>query len=318
MYDADGDILRHRDGRDAVCDNQSVTLFEERISDDEVAVTELQYDSWGSYNRIVYPEGEGGVRYAVEYVYDLNVGHANIAEVTEYDFDSQDEVDVFLDYEADTDPAPLRTGMTSTATFDWSSGKVESRTDANENTTSYTYDDLARLTSISNPLQADAVTFEYHPSAPGYGYAIARHADAFNDDPIETVQFADGIGRITQQKRDARVVNAQGVPAEGRVVSGAVVYDLFGHEVEVYRPTFDTVAQTVYETATSPVTTKTTHEFNLLDQETRQTEPDARVTTTSYGFGDAELGGDGVAVQKAASTRPPRTCDDDLHRHPWQ
>ncbi|SIN86106.1 toxin TcdB middle/N-terminal domain-containing protein [Agromyces cerinus] len=304
MYDSDGEILRQRDGRDSVCDNQSVTLLEERISADEVAVTELQYDSWGSYNRIVYPEGEGGVRYAVEYIYDTNVGHANIAEVSEYDFDSQDEVDVFLDYEPDTDPDPLRTGMTSTATFDWSSGKVASRTDANDNTTSYTYDDLSRLASISNPLQAGAVTFEYHPSAPGYGYAIARHADAFNADPIETVQFADGIGRITQQKRDARTVNAQGVALEGRVVSGAVVYDLFGHEAEVYRPTFDTVAQTVYETATSPAPTKTTHEFNLLDQETVQTEPGARVTATTYGFGDAELSGHGVDVQQAVSTDP--------------
>lgn len=308
QYDSDGGILRHRDGRDAVCDNQSVTLLKERISDSEVAVTELQYDSWGSYNRIVYPEGEGDVRYAVEYVYDLDVGHANIAEVTEYDFDSQDEVDVFLDYDADTDPVPLRTGMTSTATFDWKSGKVESRTDASDNTTTYTYDDLARLASISNPLQADAVTFEYHPSAPGYGYAIARHADVFNDDPIETVQFADGIGRITQQKRDARVVSTQGTVADGRVVSAAVVYDMFGHEAEVYRPTFDTVAQTVYETATSSASTKTVYEFNLLDQETKQTQPGdqpgGRVTTTAYGFGDAELAGAQASVMRAVSTDP--------------
>ncbi|MFF2275959.1 SpvB/TcaC N-terminal domain-containing protein [Agromyces sp. NPDC058126] len=304
VTDANGDVLRQRDGRDAVCDNQSVTHLEERISDGEKAVTELQYDSWGSYNRIVYPEGEGGVRYAVEYVYDTNVGHANIAEVSEYDFDSQSEVDVFLDYEADTDPAPLRTGLTSTATFDWRSGKVESRTDANDNTTSYAYDDLARLASIGNALQADAVTFEYHPNAPGYGYAIARHADAFNDDPIETVQFADGIGRITQQKRDARVVNAQGVPADGRVVSGAVVYDVFGHAVETYRPTFDTVAQTAYATATSAASTKTVREFNLLDQETKQTEPGARTTTTAYGFGQAQVAGHAASVMKAVSTDP--------------
>ncbi|MCD5345786.1 SpvB/TcaC N-terminal domain-containing protein [Agromyces sp. S2-1-8] len=304
VFDSDGNVMRQRDGRDAVCDNQSVTHLEERISDTETAVTELQYDSWGSYNRIVYPEGEGGVRYAVEYVYDTNVGHANIAEVTEYDFDSQDEVDVFLDYEADTDPVPLRTGMTSTATFDWASGAVASRTDANGNTTSYTYDGLGRPASISNPLQADAVTFEYHPNAPAYGYAIARHADRFNDDPIETVQFADGTGRITQQKRDARVVDAQGVPADGRVVSGAVVYDVFGHEVETYRPTFDTVAQTTYETATSDVATKTVREVNLLDQETLQTEPGARTTTTTYGFGDAEVAGHEASVMRAVSTDP--------------
>ncbi len=304
VYGGDGEILRQRDGHDSLCDNSSATRLEERISDSEVAVTELQYDAWGSYNRIVHPEGADGVRYAVEYVFDADTGHAHIGEVTEYDFDSQDEVEVFLDYDAATAPAPLRTGLTSTATFDWSSGYVKNRTDANGNTTSYRYDDLGRLASISNPLQADVVTFEYHPSAPDYGYAVARHVDDFNADPIETVQFADGIGRITQQKRDARVVDAQGLATDGRVVSAAVVYDVFGNEVQVYRPTFDTVAQTTYETAASPIETKTVYEFNLLDQETKQTLPDDRVTTTEYAFGTVDLGQAATSVQKAVSTDP--------------
>ena len=87
-----------------------------------------------------------------------------------------------------------------------------------------------------------------------------------------------------------------------------VVRAAFGHEVEVYRPTFDTVAQTVYETATSAASTKSVYEFNLLDQETKQTlpgdTPGGRVTTTAYGFGDAQLAGTPVSVMKAASTDP--------------
>lgn len=310
VTDAGGDILRQRDGRGALCDNQSVTHLEEWIDDSTIAETDLTYDAWGSYDRIVYPEGVGGVRYAVEYVWDENVGHANIAQVTEYDFTSQDEtdtpneIDAFMDEELGTVPTPLRTGLTSTATFDPSTGQVASRTDANGQTTSYAYDHLGRIQTIDNPLQDDVVSFEYHPSDPAYGYAIARHADTFNDDPIETVQFADGIGRITQQKRDARVVDAQGVPAVGRVVSGAVVYDVFGHEVEVYRPTFDTVAQTVYETATSDASTKTVSEFSLLDQVTKRVEPGDRVTTTAYGFGAAQVAGSNATVQRAASTDP--------------
>ena len=48
------------------------------------AETELTYDAWGSYDRIVYPVGPNGRRYAVQYVWDLD-GHAKIAQVTEYD-----------------------------------------------------------------------------------------------------------------------------------------------------------------------------------------------------------------------------------------
>ena len=53
--------LRYRDGRPNLCDNSSVTFLKELIDgppDDSgtYAVTQLQYDDWGSYDRIVYPD----------------------------------------------------------------------------------------------------------------------------------------------------------------------------------------------------------------------------------------------------------------------
>ncbi|GAG19903.1 unnamed protein product, partial [marine sediment metagenome] len=46
---SDKRVYRHRDGRTDICDNASVTLLHEDIGDGEVAVTQLNYDEWGSY-----------------------------------------------------------------------------------------------------------------------------------------------------------------------------------------------------------------------------------------------------------------------------
>ena len=63
-----------------------MTHLEEDLGNGQVASTELTYDAWGSYDRIVYPVGGNGRRYSVQYVWDLD-GHANIGQVTEYDLD---------------------------------------------------------------------------------------------------------------------------------------------------------------------------------------------------------------------------------------
>jgi RHS repeat-associated protein len=101
VRDADGNLLRHRDGAPAVCDNTSVTYLEEMVKegtpDEEptFAVTQLAYDDWGSYNRIVYPEGKHGQSYAVFYVYDEK-RKADVARVTDLSLDA-DQVAEFLD-----------------------------------------------------------------------------------------------------------------------------------------------------------------------------------------------------------------------------
>ena len=80
IRDAAGDLLRYRDARSAVCNNTSVTYVQEMIeagptiADSTFAVTELTYDKYGSYDRIVYPEDADGLHYAVHYVYDPERG----------------------------------------------------------------------------------------------------------------------------------------------------------------------------------------------------------------------------------------------------
>ena len=141
VTDAAGTVLRHRDGKQALCDNSSVTLLRELISgtpeDGEFAETELAYDEWGSYDRIVYPEAENGRHYTVQYQYDPT-RHSNVADVAEFDL-TADQVRALIDCDltpgqsaggpADPEdpcttmsvPAdPDAIGLVTTATFDGS------------------------------------------------------------------------------------------------------------------------------------------------------------------------------------------------------
>ena len=321
---------RHRDGRGSVCDNASMTHLEETINgSDDIAETELTYDEWGSYDRIVYPAQDAsndpgqpaldltpvteeciytpypdteGPRYAVRYVYDES-RHSNIASVTEYDL-GPDSVQSFL-----CDGTLLADGvegLTSTATFNGPAGRVASRTDANGNTTTYTYDSLARISTISSPRPQDTdplVEYEYHPTNAAYAYAKASHLDIFNDgDTIDTYTFIDGIGRTTQTKRDARLFQGAGMPPlEGRSVSGATNFDALGRAYEQYVPSQETAAPTTYNTTTAaPVETTA---WDLQDRPVTITAagtPDPRVT--GFVYSSAVI--DGATVFATEVTEP--------------
>ena len=61
----------------------NVLWFSQRVLK-EAGVTDLTYDPWGSYDRIVYPADSNGNRYAVKYVYDDDE-HNHVAKTTEYE-----------------------------------------------------------------------------------------------------------------------------------------------------------------------------------------------------------------------------------------
>ncbi|GAA1060582.1 SpvB/TcaC N-terminal domain-containing protein [Agromyces bracchium] len=316
---------REVDGSLDLCNNQSVTrLVESTDGSGAVAITELQYDPWGSYDRIVNPEDANGIRYAVEYVWDED-RHSDIAQTTEFDF-TDDEAQVFLDYEDDTTPVAEREGLTSTATFDPIAGKVRTRTDGGGLVTGYAYDSLARLIRIDNPKACGVVEFTYAPNAAGYSYGTAAHLDdpsapkpdRSQADPcapptpappkpasIDTVQFVDGLGRVIQTKRDARVTDASGQAVETRIVSGRIVADPLGRTAEEYRSTVDTAASATEFEDGAPATPKTTTEWDLLDRETLRVEPSltkpgGRDTATAYGFDVV----DGITVMTATESDP--------------
>ncbi|MCU0508491.1 MAG: hypothetical protein MUC34_08820 [Anaerolineae bacterium] len=297
-------IYRQRDGRGALCDNASVTHLEETIGNGQVAETELTYDAWGSYDRIVYPLGQNGRRYAVQYVWDLD-GHANIGQVTEYDLDPS-AVDNFLG--DGLQPGDLYTeGLTSVATFDTLSNRVATRTDANGNVVNYTYDALGRLASVSSPVPTDPqplVTFEYFVK-PNDPHAVARHYDAFHPgDTIDTAAFADGVGRVVQTQSDATLYNAAGQPTTvGMIVSGATFFDALGRPYQQYNPTRGIVPLGTFETNSPLPDTKYTETvFDLWDLPNIVTAPGNRVTTIAYEYG--QVGGAGPVLYRTTETAP--------------
>lgn len=289
VKDVDGNVLRYRDGSTDLCLNSVPIHLEERIDDGAVAVTDLRFDAWGNYDRIIYPENAAGERYTVEYVYDAD-RHTDIGSVT----DSY--------------------GLTATASYS-TAGRVTERLDANGNATRYTYDPFGRLATVrapdeQSPGSPPTVAYEYFPSAPEYGYATARHHDRFNPgDTIDTVAFVDGIGRVTQTKHDADIV--AGDPADladdRMLVSGAVEFDALGREVKQWFPTVEPVGTIgSYKFDADPYPPRTTT-YTLLDQVSRLSVPNEgdddtvdgdspHVTTTAYSFGTTDAVPEGLFV----------------------
>jgi len=302
-------VYRHRDGHRDLCDNASVTHLEETIGDGATpAETDLFYDAWGSYDRIVYPVGENGKRYAVQYKWDPD-GHANIAQTTEYDL-SPDAVEDFLGDGLTAGDEYIK-GVTSSATFDPLSGYVASRTDANTNKTTYSYDPLGRIASVTDALSAPhpLVTYTYG-LADGRSVAVAHHYDSTHpSDTIDTAVFVDGLDRTVQSQRDAAVFDTAGAPAKvGKIISGHTEYDALGRAVTQYRPVWrsggvGTIADDLDLGSDGKVTTlHTDTDYDLWDEPVQVTEPGNRVTTLDYEY--AQVAAAGPTVFQTSSTVP--------------
>jgi RHS repeat-associated protein len=324
--DASKVTYRHRDGHAAICDNSSVTQLDESAGDGSVSTTLLSYDQWGSYNRIVYPVGENGKSYAVQYTYDPDVGHANVAIVHEFQLSADDVTALMGDDYVNSVPDPATSlagslGLTTTATFDPLSGRVASTTDPNGLLTRYLYDAFNRIISVSSPRAASdppLVTYSYDLSSPGNAKAVAHNYDLFHpNDPIDTVAFVDGNGRVTQNKRDAALAAATaGQPAVvGAVVSGHVDYDALGRPIREYNPTAGAGTFTSFDStvpaADAKVTTSTYDAFDRLLQTVEPSRPDCsptttacRLTTWTYDF--AQVNGSGPRLFRTTQVDPAK------------
>ncbi|MGW5237402.1 toxin TcdB middle/N-terminal domain-containing protein [Monashia sp. NPDC004114] len=298
IRDANGAVLRHRDGSQDLCDNSSVTLLRELVSGTIVggsyAETRLAYDAWGSYNRIIEPRGENGKHYAVLYRYDPD-RRSDVARVTEYELAPAD-LDAFLgvddtettdQFDPQLSPASDQ-GLETSATFDGPSGQVASRTDSNGQTTSYSYDALGRPASTTFA-DGGRVLLDYDASNPAYAVATARNSDQFHPGEfIETVSFADGIGRRTQQKQEIDVFAGFDQPVRhGFAVSGTIDYDALGRVVREAQPTFGAYADGPTFTPPSASTPATTRTWDLRDRMLSETLPGDRTTSSAY---DAQAG----------------------------
>ncbi|WP_437732812.1 SpvB/TcaC N-terminal domain-containing protein [Sorangium sp. So ce1335] len=187
-------------------------------------------------------------------------------------------------------------------------GAVAQETDVNGQTIAYGYDDFGRLTGVWGPhdlTEAQALPVDCTPSkvwsedeldgqgepAVGFEYALqpdqttavpawarTSHKDAEHpDDPIVTVTFADGLGRVIQTKKDLERDTGTGTEV-GMTVSGAVVFDALGRVVEQGQPVFSAEPDTTF-TAVELVRS-TRFEHDVLSRTRLVEVPDPKAART--------------------------------------
>ena len=306
VYAPEGSVLRSREGRNAYCDNNSVTVQREALTlagggVDTYAETRLTYDQWGSYNRIVMPPDADGKRYAVRYVYD-DVNHASVGTVTDFevvgsgDPDGTDPEDTTRRLiEDDEDPTGQAVGLTSQAVFDGPTGRVKERTDANGNTTSYTYDAYSRVRTITSP-DGGVATFGYHPDDVQYPYATVMHTDEFNPGTtIDTATYVDGSGRITGRKRDALVHDpVSGVSGAGFAAEGGSDVDGLGRTIHQWKPFLQVgsgLDDYTVDVSNPTIDKSTVTTYDVLDRALSERGSNGATTLTAYGFDSPTLHG---------------------------
>ncbi|MHA6525880.1 SpvB/TcaC N-terminal domain-containing protein [Tessaracoccus sp. G1721] len=298
--DAEGDsvLLRERLAPKGMCDNAAPLEIEELVSPGVYATTTMVFNQFGDYGLVMAPEDAQGNRYTVRYTYDAD-RHTDIAEVSEFDVPAANAAAVLSGGPNASNSTP---GVSSSATFDPLSGNVASRTDANGAVREFSYDELGRIVTASavKPPSVPGpapllVTYEYHATADDYAYAVARHVDELDGNPtpaatdaagldatatIDTIVFVDGMGRVRQTKRDARILTGS-APVAGRQVSDTVEFDPLARPVVTYGPTADPGPAAAFSAAASggARTVVTWTSYDLLEQ---VVEPGNRVSTYEY------------------------------------
>ncbi|WP_436791207.1 SpvB/TcaC N-terminal domain-containing protein [Yinghuangia sp. YIM S10712] len=284
-----GTLMRRRSST-VDCANGDTTQVRADLADATAAVTDLAYFPDGNLRTVTDPPNHQGRRYRLDYTYDPVV-HTHIATVT--------------------DSFALRSQTTTDLRF----GRPGTVTDTNGQSTHTAYDAAGRPSDVTGPYESGTgrptIAFEYHPDAP-VPYAVTRHIDrqadnTVRDDTLDTIAFADGLGRIVQTKKDTALhTGPDTAPADAMTVSGSVVFDFLGRPIRQYHPVSEpkSATNTTFDTAVDTVAPTVSH-YDVLDRITRTDLPDATHTETAYAFGP----------DRAGDTRF-RTTDTDANGHP--
>jgi len=265
-----GTVMRHSE-QTVDCATGNVTEVRQFLADGTAAVTDMTYNPDGNLATLTNPANANGQRYQVSYQYDPTVS-TYVTQTT----------DSF--------------GLTSTATADLRFGTSQSQTDANGNTTSYTFDEFGRETSVTGPYQQGTgiatITFEYHPDA-AIPWAITHNADVFRGPgaTIDTVTFIDGLKRTIQTKKSTAIfTGASSAPQDEMVVSGQVSFDFLGRNTATTYPVTEPLGTPGVYNTTVDSQRPTRFTYDVLDRQTSITQPDGTTTRTTYGFGPDRSG----------------------------
>ena len=262
------------------------------------SVYNFAYDGFGNVQTYVDPTG-----YTLQYTYDPTVETHQI-RVDDKSF-----------------------GYFSTASYDLRFGTLAQSDDINGQPETYARDIFGRLCSVRGPddqTSSDAtITTNYGivptscPNGPAAGtqfpaYAVTRHKDVQHaGDPIDTVTFIDGLGRLIQTKKDLDVdENGTASVTTGMMVSGQVLFDGRGRIASQAQPSFLQTPTTTF-VAVPNVANPTTYQYDEINRQTSMTVPDSSggiTTSTAYAISTNGLG-DGRTWEQIAVTDP----DENVH-----
>ncbi|HEY0167755.1 MAG TPA: SpvB/TcaC N-terminal domain-containing protein [Jatrophihabitans sp.] len=263
-------LMRRREST-VNCATGDVTQVRQYLADGSAAVTDLTYTAEGNILKVTDPANAGGQRGWLSYEYDTPTG-TQVTKITD------------------------NFGLSSTATHDLRFGSVLTQVDANNNSTTYVYDEFGRPTSFTGPYEQGTITptirFEYHPEATT-PWAITRHLDKYRSatDTIDTVVFIDGLGRTIQTKKDATIyTGATSAVKDVMVVSGQVTLDSLGRQNHVSYPVTEPLGTPGTFNASVDTVMYTNYDYDSLDRLTQVIYPDGTKTGYRYEFG-GDLGG---------------------------
>jgi RHS repeat-associated protein len=270
MTDDSGTELRRREATvDCVTGDQ--LQVRESIDGTSEAVTDLAYYANGNLRQVTRPENGQGQRYQLTYEYDPLTATYVTTVTDSFGYRSEQDYNVKF-------------------------GTLASSTDINGNVTSYAFDAYGRITAVTGPYQqgtgTPTIQFEYHHDA-AVPWALTRRIDTFRSatDPIDTVIFSDGEGRVIQTKDDAALhVSPDDVPQDVMIVSGWTIHDFVGRTVAEYYPVTEPVGTPGVLNETLDTVTPTRTVYDVRDRITAVTLPDGAVTSYAYGFGTDRAG----------------------------
>ena len=278
VYDgaaAGGLLLKHRET--SVNSYGDINQIKVKLNNSEFAVTDLTYNNYGNLMTIKYPVNDYYARYQLDYKYDA----------------------VYNKYVESTTNA---FNETSTAEYDSRFDLPTKTTDIAGNSTDYVYDNIGRIVKITGPRENAlpptsyygryTIMFDYGIVAKTQGSliniyrSVTRHYNESDpENPIETISFSDGFGRVIQTKKDIEHLDV-----ERMVISGITEYDLFGRAVKQHHPNSENKASNPtnilnvnnYLVLGSPQPHVSTMQYDIRDRITQSVTEDNVATNTKY------------------------------------
>lgn len=284
-------LVRQREITNVNTNTGAILTVKTKLNINEYAQTDMTYDVYGNLKTIAYPQTSFG-QMTYNYTYDTTL-NKYLIEVK----------DAF--------------GYKSSSTYDYNFDVVLNTTDRANNVINYQYDNIGRLTKIIAPKEAYnsdpyTISFQYMPTysqaqVNGYGsfvtqnnfipFAVTKHYDTQHPtDPIETINFIDGLGKNIQVKKDIEVNT--GSPQEPNYeqkmsVSGYVTNDVWGRAIKSYQPRSEDKNNTInflINQAATPNTSFNLVEYDVLDRTTKTIDMEGNESVMSYTIANDPFG----------------------------